>query len=125
VRQTVRAQIFYSLVKIFVLATFSPLGEGARTQLREIIGSNYGHRFCRSCRDVWKTLCNGEVVSDYSSGDNIFGFSYLLAMAFFFMPIAIEDGCITIYSASRRFKTAMLDRSKPLEHSRLHAYGHG
>jgi hypothetical protein len=63
---------------------------------------------------VWLTL-----------GDKGFGSSYVLATGFFFMPVAREDGCATIYSTSNRFKAAMLDGSRPLEHSGVHAYEHG
>jgi formate hydrogenlyase subunit 4 len=222
----------FSLLQVFVVMAFAPLGEGAVMQLKEIVRSSYGRRLHRSRRDVWKTLYNVETISDHRSrdfryapdfacstpvfvallfpaltsnpllfarmddilagrfvfgkffaaltavntantsdrksasrsrvrvprfplefvftgfvspaqivagsivpyvvqikwptlGDHCFGSSCLLVMAFFFMPIAGEHGCITIYSASRQFEAAMLDRSKPLEHSGLHVYVHG
>jgi hypothetical protein len=65
----VLVRIFYSLLQVFVVMPFAPLGEGAVIQLKEIVRSNYGRRLRRSRRDVWKTLCNVETISDHRSRD--------------------------------------------------------
>jgi hypothetical protein len=59
-------RILYSLFKAFVVVPLAPLGGRAVNPLKGTVRSNNGRRFRR---DVWKVLCNDEVISDYRSTD--------------------------------------------------------